>query len=832
MTRSTIDYGIDLGTTNSAVAVLKGTQTEIVKNNEEMDCTPSAVMIDKAGSFIVGRYAKERVVNDHQNAFCEFKLQMGTSNEYEFRRSGRTMRAEELSAEVLKSLRNDVKQRAAEELQAAVITVPAAFELPQCDATKRAAELAGFRLSPLLQEPVAAALAYGFQSESNNVFWLVYDFGGGTFDAAVIQVRDGVIQVVNHGGDNHLGGKLIDWAIVEELLIPAVNREFRIAGFDRSNPRYIGAVAKLKNEAEKAKIRLSRFESAEILIDPLCMDDSGDSVTFEFDLRKADVERLMEPFALRSINICKRVLDQKRLGPSNVEKIILVGGPTLTPYLRDRLTDPVEGLGIPLDFSIDPMTVVARGAAVFAGTQRLEVGTPRVATAGQYAIELEYSPVGSDQEPLVGGKVVASDGGALNGFTIEFVNAEAKTPWRSGRVPVAPTGAFMANLWAEKGAPNVYAIELYDTFGTRVETVPDKLTYTVGMSISDQPLIHSLGIALANNDVQTFFEKGKALPAKRRNVHRTAIEVRRGQDKDLLRIPVIEGENRRADRNRLIGTLKIAAADIRRDVPAGSEVEITINVDQSRIVTTKAYVPLLDEEFEQVIKLEGSMTVDRSDLEDGIAREKKRLDDMRRKAHEIDDPKAKSLLDRIEAERIEQDIETSFSASRVDRDAADKCQKRLLDLKLALDEIEDALEWPTLAGEAEDELGRVRALVENHGSFSDKQRFASLERETQRAVSSRDADLLRRKRDDLSSLKFRILRELPEWWVGLLQDLEDYRPQMRDQVQADRLFAQGYRAINDNDVQSLKSAVNQLISLLPVDRQTDIGGKGFGSTVL
>src|SRR5204863_3659948 len=138
--------------------------------------------------------------------------------------------------------------------------------------------LAGISFSPLVQEPVAAAMAYGFQSESDRVFWLVYDLGGGTFDAAVIKMREGMIQVVNHGGDNQLGGKLIDWAIVEQLLVPAVIRQRKLSDFRRGSSRWKPAFAKLKLAAEQAKIRVSREASVEISIDPLCVDEKGDRV--------------------------------------------------------------------------------------------------------------------------------------------------------------------------------------------------------------------------------------------------------------------------------------------------------------------------------------------------------------------------------------------------------------------------------------------------------------------------------------------------------------------------------------------------------------------------
>ena len=261
MARTTIDYGIDLGTTNSSIAVLAGTVPEVVPNKDGSVMTPSAIWFDKRGKQYVGKDAKARSLDDEENAAVEFKLRMGENWRKTFRRTGKQMLPEELSAEVLKSLKADVHTNKGEDIKAAVVTVPAAFELPQCEATRRAAVLAGFSLSPLLQEPVAAALAYGFQSASNKVFWLVYDFGGGTFDAAVIQVRDGVIQVVNQAGDNYLGGKNIDWDIVEKLLIPHLLRRRHLDDFNRTNSKWRSAIAKLKYCAEEAKIQVSSAPS-------------------------------------------------------------------------------------------------------------------------------------------------------------------------------------------------------------------------------------------------------------------------------------------------------------------------------------------------------------------------------------------------------------------------------------------------------------------------------------------------------------------------------------------------------------------------------------------
>lgn len=481
MERVNVDFGIDLGTTNSAIAVLNGSDVEIIRNNEGFERTPSAVFCDRNGDVSVGRRAKERLDVDPENAKSEFKLQMGTDTEYVFGRSGRRMRPEELSAEVLKSLIADVKERTGEAVQSAVITVPAFFELPQCKATSDAAKLAGISFSPLVTEPAAAAMAYGFRKERDGVFWLVYDFGGGTFDAAVVRMRDGMVQVVNHGWDYQLGGKLIDWAIVEHVLVPAVINELHLSDFRRGNPKWSNAMAQLKLRAAEATITASHDPSVEILIDPLCQDESGKNLRFEYELTRAAVEGVAEPFIAQSIRICRKVLADQKLGVSNVEKVLLVGGPSLTPYLRERLSDPREGLGIPLDFSLDPLTVVARGAAIFAGSQRAISSTTRTVAAGQFGVELEYNPVGPDQEPLIGGRVVSnSNDQDFRGFTLEFVNIEARPEWRSGKVQLARSGNFTTTLWAERGQQNRFQINLYDATGRQRLMSPESLTYTVG----------------------------------------------------------------------------------------------------------------------------------------------------------------------------------------------------------------------------------------------------------------------------------------------------------------------------------------------------------------
>jgi len=600
MQRTTIDFGIDLGTTNSTIAVVKGTEAEVIPNKIGSAITPSAVWIDKRGNLHVGQEAKERALNsDPQNADLEFKLRMGLDAEGKkvFARSRREMLPEDLSAEVLKSLKMDVQTNSGEEVLAAVITVPAAFELPQTQATQRAAERAGFTHCPLLQEPVAASLTYGFQNESDNIYWFVYDFGGGTFDAALMCLRDGLIQVVNHNGDNHLGGKLIDWDIVTKRLIPAATSEFNLPDFRRGNPKWQNVIGRLKFAAEKAKIEVCRTQAAsEIWIEDLCEDANGNMVDFAYTLTPTDMERVSQPYIEQSLGLCRKTLADKGISGSNLERILMVGGSTLNPWVRDAVQ---AELGSKIESSLDPVTLVARGAAIFAGTQNMpEDLVHRNIPTGTWKIKLEHEPVDNVADPDIGGKVIAPAGQNIDAYTIEFV--DIKTRWRSGRITLGTSGAFLTQLYAEKKRRCEYQIELYDATGNRVPILPEQVSYTIGPSVMNPPAPHSIGVGMSDGRVDVLIKKGTPLPAKTPvpSDHSSTISLRAGQAEDVLRITVLEGENQRADRNHRIGYLEISGKKIKRDLPLGSDIEITMNMDESQNVQVQAFVPVLDEEFE------------------------------------------------------------------------------------------------------------------------------------------------------------------------------------------------------------------------------------------
>jgi molecular chaperone DnaK len=826
MTRTTIDFGIDLGTTNSAIAVLRGISTEIIKNNLDADITPSAVSCEKGGKLRTGDRAKGRIIDKPEDTYVEFKRQMGTDHLYQFKESGLNKSPEELSSEVLKSLRSDVARTTGEEIVSAVITVPAAFEQHQCHATKKAADLAGLRECPLLQEPVAAALAYGFQIDSEKAYWLVYDFGGGTFDAALIKAEEGLINVVHHGGDNFLGGSNIDWAILEKVILPKLASSYDLPEFVRGNVRWRRAIALLKRSIENAKIELTTSDSVS-LQECRFEDNSGDEVDCEdISLSRSDVIRVSEPLIRRSIEITQKVLKEKQLSASGVQKIILVGGPTKAPYFREMLK---EGLGIRLDHSVDPLTVVARGAAIFAGTQKIDRKLLRPAQVGEFQIDLPNKTIGHETDPLIGGKVVSVDGNNVAGFTLELVNN--KTQWRSGKITLRTDGAFVANLFAEKGERNVFDLELHDPSGVRQKTVPDHLIYTVGAVIEEQPLINSIGVALVDNSVVELFKKGSGLPLKGKATLRIATPVIANKGESALVIPLVEGENPAADRNRVIGKFTIPSNKIKRDLATGTEIELTLRMDEKRTIKVNVYIQSLDDEFDYELNSDTKISTDVPSITREFADETKRLRALLSQAQEADDQKSVSELEKLKDSELVAEIQQGLAAAKADPGAAEQCEKRLLEFKLALDAVEIRIKWPSLVAEAQNKLDDLDKLVKKEGSSKQQEAADDLRDKIQEIIREKKTDLLAFRVKEIDTLYYRVLFSLPDFWVFQLRELEKEKEKFTDQAKGQRLLDMGRNYISQNNVDGLRNVIRQLWELLPPTVVDEVQKRGLGGNL-
>lgn len=312
--------GIDLGTTNSALATFDGSAVSVVPNAAGELLTPSVVRLDAKGSPAVGRRAFRFLDADPGNTRAEFKRLMGTGERLTFEASGKALLPEELSAMVLSSLLGDAKAMLGEPPRAAVISTPALFELPQNHATMRAGKLAGLEEVALIQEPIASAIAAGWRAEDVEGLWLVYDLGGGTLDVSLLETREGWLRVVDHWGDNFLGGKDFDNALVDWAL-ERLHAEHDLGDLSRANPASRRTLAKLKAACEQAKIELSRVLRTSIVCAELCRDAAGEPVDVDLEISRPGLASLIAPLVERSVRVCGELLERARMSPDAVERV-------------------------------------------------------------------------------------------------------------------------------------------------------------------------------------------------------------------------------------------------------------------------------------------------------------------------------------------------------------------------------------------------------------------------------------------------------------------------------------------------------------------------------
>ena len=352
--------GIDLGTTNSCVAVLEGGEPKVIPNAEGNRTTPSVVAF-KGDEELVGEVAKRQAVTNVKNTISSIKRKMGTNEKVEA--NGKKWTPEEISAKILGKLKKDAESYLGEKVTKAVITVPAYFNDAQRQATKNAGKIAGLEVERIINEPTAAALAYGLDKQDKLQTILVYDLGGGTFDVSILELGDGVFEVKATSGNNHLGGDDFDERIVDYLV-----SEFKKEnGIDLSKDKM--ALQRIKDAAEKAKKDLSGMTTASISLPFIAQNDDG-PVHLDMNLTKAKFEDLCRDLFDSTLKPVKDALKEAKLKASDIDKVILVGGSTRIPYIQELVK---KELGQEPNKGVNPDEVVAMGAAIQGGVLTGEV---------------------------------------------------------------------------------------------------------------------------------------------------------------------------------------------------------------------------------------------------------------------------------------------------------------------------------------------------------------------------------------------------------------------------------------------------------------------------
>ena len=827
MTNKNIQIGIDLGTTNSEIAINYNGNIEIVKNIFGDEYTPSVFGIDKAKNKVVGKRAYEQLYKDSseqefKNHKAEIKRLMGTSETTYFERANLKMTPEEISAEILKSMKEDILRKYTDfDTVAAVITIPAAFSTIQSEATKRAGNIAGFKHVVLLQEPIAAAAAYGFENTKNEN-WLIYDLGGGTFDVALISSKDGVLSVLGHNGDNFLGGKNIDWEIVDKVIAPKIIEKFSLTDFSRSNNKYRTIFAHLKYSAERAKIELSQFDKTSIEIN-IGKDDKGDEIDFLIDFSRKEFEALIKPFIDKTIKLSKETLKTAGIKNTAVEKIILVGGPTLIPYVKERIENDLK---ISVDSSVDPLTVVARGACVFAIGQKIPKELMRKENKkmekGMQVLNLNYEALTSDTEQLVTGVIE----GLKDTDDEYYIQIQSDSGFYSGSKIKLKNGKFLDTIMIEPNKLNLYWIYLFDKKGNLVPVDPDSFTITHGLSVSGAPLPHSIGIVLAQKEIKNgfvltnvreiIFEKGSALPLKHHGTYKTVRKLEKNENDNPLKIFIDEGESKIPDRNTFVCELGINGNDLPYDLPEGTEIEITVELNESRELSVIAYIPLID------------LTLNaRSTVKDEVVDIKELETELN-----VQTEKAKTISENCSPEERKtinetiQSVQASVKNAHIDEDEKRKANKQIKDLKIALDKIEKEKEMPQLTKEFHAKIESVQKIIDEYADEKDKdannEQLSKMKDEGEKAIEDNDKTLLIRVNEQIEELGARALFSNPATWIYHFQQITQGDKNFINEKEARYYIEKGKRAIEFNDMDELKRCVHNLMLLLPSDEQETI----------
>ncbi len=826
MSNRVIQVGIDLGTTNSAVAVNVGGTVEIIKKPGGVGYTPSVFGFNKSNNKVVGQRAyeylhKDASKNEAKHYKSEIKRLMGTPETVFFERADASLSPEEISAEILKDLKADILTKYPDfETVAAVITIPAAFSVLQSEATKRAGNLAGFKHVVLLQEPIAAATSYGFQ-KSENANWLVYDLGGGTFDAALISCRDGILSVLGHSGDNFLGGKDIDWTIVDTVIAPRILEKYLLANFTRNNHKFKSVFSILKYCAEEAKKELSQYEKTTVEIDGIGEDDKGNEIVLSIELSRRELEDIIRQDIDRTIELAESTLKEAGVKNSSVERIILVGGSTQMPYVKERLESE---LNIKTDSSMDPLTVVAHGACVFGMSKQIpkEYLPAKPADADAHNMTLNHSPMTSETEEPVTGAIDGLDRHAQFYVQVQSVRGTFSGP----KTKISEAGKFYYPVTIEPNMQNDFWVYVFDQDGNKVKTSIDGFTITHGLTLSGAPIPHSIRVVIAVKDYRTnrmrdicdaVFEKGSTLPLKGYlNDYKTSKILKKGEDSSLG-IRLVEGESENPDRNGFVCEVGIRGNDIPHDIPQGTEVRLTVKYNESREVSLKVYVPLIDMEFNAFRTLVDEK-LDMAQVSREFEEQQTRINDTIEHCSDEERGRLASMSN---------SIERGISNADMDEDEKRRTHKQLKDLKIVLDGIDEEKTMPKLTSEHNSKLENLRMVIDRYSSPDRRNefesRFEGLRAEGQRAIKEGNKALLARTNEQADDLEMSVLYTNMDFCAAHFQRIVDFGNAGRftNMMVAQHHTRKGLDAINRNDIAELNNCMYELTKLLPRGEHID-----------
>ncbi|MCP4612967.1 MAG: Hsp70 family protein [Planctomycetes bacterium] len=804
-------------------------ESVIKKNEYQMDTTPSCVHFNKKGTIQVGQkpyltLSKERIKafreNDPSliNAFEEFKRRMGTDETYECKNMGRSFTPEELSAEVLKKLKGYIQD---EDVNAIVITVPAKFQGYQIDATKKAAELAGFQHCILLQEPIAASMAYGLEADSIDGLWVVFDFGGGTFDAALMKAEEGIMRVVDTEGDSHLGGKNIDYAIVDDIIIPYLEKEYSIENILSDEDRKTLLRNALKRFAEEAKNTLSSKNKADIVPEePIGEDNEGNEIELDLSVTKEQYDAVVKPIFQRAIDKTQKLISNNNLSGSDLKTVLMVGGPTLSITLRDMVKEQIKS---DVNVSIDPMTAVARGAALFASTKDIPEGIRKIDKT-KIQLKVVYPETTVETEENVGIRINRdkTEGDIPENLFVEVTRQDKA--WSSGKIEIKDD-AEIVPISLIAGRPNGFRLLVTDNKGTVYPAEPDSFSIIQGFKAAKATLqydlcIEAYDLSEGKQHLVGFkgLEKNQSLSAKGKAALRTQKDIRPGDDKDIIRIPIYWGERgTKAIHNDWREEVVITGEMLPAFLPKGSEVELSIEVDESQGIKVIASFPYLDDESVDVT-LDGNQraTIKKESLRRELEKASRSLENMEDEFPDLDLAKVEKIHNDLN------ELDLSLAKGGSDPDTRDMVLDIMREVSIEIDKLQDAAEVPKIMQELTDALEHLKDNDERFGDEKTSRMVKQLSEQVKIVNQEQDARMAKGLTKQIHSFAFAIVDKAdigPALEISFIKGFDDEfdMHEWKDRARARQLIKEAKSIISANRAtkSNLKPIVGELFSMLP-----------------
>lgn len=823
MTRM-INFGIDLGTSNSLVAKFDKGQIEIFKNPNGFKETLPSVVAFRNDRILVGEQARAFVERDPKSVASRFKRKMGTTETIKIKSIGASKTPVELSAYILKELKSFI--HTGELLEAAVITIPASFDTIQSNATKEAGTLAGFKSVILLQEPIAASLAYANKERNvdlKNSQWMVYDLGGGTFDVALVRIVEGELTVVDHEGDNYLGGSDFDAMLVEKVVVPALEKKGRfkdlLGQMKSESGKYNRLLQSLTFKAEEAKIELSSKTAAEIDLGSIrdLEDDDGNSVDAILTFSRSDFESVIKDAVDATTEMMKKILVRNSLQSHDLQFILMVGGSTYIPYVRKRVE---EVMGISVNTGIDPTNAIAVGAAYFAGTKEFRSearGEKKAAAPGVLHIRAAYNRASQEKEEPFTAKVDGNIDGMQYRITREDGAYDSGLRKLSGRI--------VEDLPLREGAFNIFSLRILDSHGNDVPIDLDTIQIAQGRySVAGQMLPEDIGLVkddhvAKDTRLQLVFAKNAVLPTKAKITVEVGKTMVKGAGADAIRIMVVEGQaERHSSTNKPIGLLVITGDQISRDLIKGTEIDLSFEMSESRELSVSAFLNGTGQEFSQVFN-RSDRKVDTQILATEILKLEERVQ------QEIADAEKSGNVDVQERlERLLQPVQILMGdAAKLSSDDVtdDKFQIEDKKRKLAQDlhELTAGKRLQQAKHEYAEAKQKAATLVRDSGNDRERHMLSEVLGREASLLSSNSPEKVLAASDAFKRIQWNILARTPDFLKGMYSHLVERRASMNDQLQANTLIEQGKRCIENGAWDDLRQMNSRLWDLMPQTEQ-------------